>query len=567
LLQDFSEAISTYVNLQTSIGTQTVLVIPGGRGMYNKQSLLLQISDPDIGTLATINEISGASVITLNASINIVEGTHKSFNLQNILGRVGDLPTNIISVEMDQYADPATTTAHVGVDILLDGGSILNQIISCKIDYNESSVHNSIDITSHNNALFRKAKPTILYGEGRLVVKINSRVIPFLVERLSGTEQSFSIFGRGLSAKGDLPYVDNIDVSLETEQPAKDLAESFLSESSLIWETVEWNMPIGFEFKGSPIAGVQTIASVVGAIVRGADDGTIVVRNPIPVRPIDLPNSTPNVNYDRVDDIISAPFTSGLGTGEAEIEIEGYGGTSNLPTIEVEERKDTSQGVDVFIRVYWVDTKPKILDDLVTAGLLTDLGNKTTTVSNELLAIENGEGTTKYPIFSLSSATTIGALSPGILSYTQYSKTLKGDDGAFAVIKVAYVTAYERYLAYRHNVEAILAAVFFNETAGISAKIIFSDGGNPAKTISDSNITTIEAAKQRGITYLDTHKYNFKQMDITVPYNENALDGNIAYINDAEIECLGNFHITQSRIDIDGPKITNMLKVKQWQVS
>lgn len=567
LLQDFSEAIHKSYSLITSIGTKTILVISGGSGMNIKQSLLLQLSSPNIATSGVLNSISEGTVKKVNVMINAVESGHYSSNIQSLIGRLGDLPSNIITVEQDPYADPATTTLDIGVDILLDGGSILNQIISCVIKYDDGFVHNSIEIKTHDNDLLHKANPSRLYGESRITVKINTRIIYFMVERISGKEELFTIFGRSISAKDDSPYVDNVEINLTAPQSAQGVAASLLSANSLIWDTVSWNLPDGYEFTGSPIKGVQKIAAIVGAIARSTDDGSIHVRNPLPTRPIDLPNASPDVNYDRIDNIVAANFSSALGTNENEIEVDGYGPSSNLPMFEVEERESQAQGLDVFFRVYWVNVKPKILDDLVTDGVLRDLGNKTETIENEIVTVENGEGTTKYPIYSLKSAPKIGFRSPGSLSFEQYSRTLTGSAGAFAVVQATYVTSYQRYKAHAHNVIAILAAVFFDEEFGISVRVVFSDGGNIAKGISDNNLTSILAAKQRGITYLDLNKYDFKTMDITVPYNENAIDGNIAYVNDAEIDCVGNFAIPKVEIRIKGPQIINVLGVKQWQVS
>ena len=567
LLMEFSETIKKHYSLTTSIGTQTILVVPGGRGMYNRQFLLLQISDPDIVTSGLLNSLSNAEVKLVQVSINSVESTHYTSQVQNILGRIGDVPTEIISVETDKYADPATTSFDLGVDILLDGGSILDKIISCAIKYDEGSIHNSIDIVSHDNPLFHKANPTLLYGQARLVVKINTRNIYFLVENISGTEDNFKIFGRSVSAIDDQPYSNNVEVSLDAFQAAKSVAEDMLTENSLVWETVEWNLPKGFEFDGSPIEGIQKIAGIVGAIVRSTDDGSVLVRNAIPTRPVDLPNASSDVNYDRVDDIISAPFKMGLGTGENEVEVEGKGDSSNLPMIEVEDREDQGLGLDIYIRVYWVDTKPTILDDLVTDGSLGDLGENSETIEDEIVTIENGEGTTRYPVYSLTSTTKIGSMSPGSVSSEKYSTTLTGDDGAFAVIYATYATKYQRYKAYSHDVVALLMAAFFDEGSGISVKVVMGEGGNPAKGISDGDLTSIEAAKQRGITYLDINRYNYKDIDLTVPYNIYAIDGNVAYVNNAEIACTGNFAITKVQIQISGPQIVNIIGVRQWQVS
>lgn len=535
-----------------------IQVLPGGYGMYDKQIVLNKLSIPDQGVHSDINELSATSAKAVEAIVGEVEDTYYAKDKQILLNKIGDLIPNIVEVNQ-----PGGLT----VNITLDGASILNLIESFSIRYSQTAIHNSIDIASSSEDLFQSANPINNYGSNRITVVVGTRTMYFLVERVDGDEESFTIFGRSISAMDDAPYSAKVEIDLDAPQSVSSIANDVMNYNSVIWNATNWSLPKNYSFEGSPIEHLMNMAQIVRAVVRCQDDGSLVVRNAFTTRPIHMLNAAADVSYDRVDDLLAADFSIDLGTNEGEVSVDGYGSTLQLPTIEVEEREDNTQGVDVFIRIYWVNEVPRILDDLVTDGVLVSEGTKSESIVDEIITFENGKGDAKYPIYSLGSVKWLGSMTAGSLSYKQYSSTITGNDGAFAVAKISYTTQYRRYKAGSHDVEAILAAAFIDENVGISVKVKFGDGNNEAAGITDGNLTSIEAAKQRGIAYLDANKYDQKLLSIEVPYDDDALDGNIAYINDAKILCSGNFAIINSEISVEGPKVVNKLGLKQCQIS
>ena len=558
LTLDVSEADRGVGAIINGVAVGGIIAYPGGWGMFGKQTIINKLSIPDQAIQADVLGVSENVANAIQADVLGVESTDYASGKQILLGKIGAHVPDIIIVN---------ETGSLKRTITLDGASIIEKIDSFNIAYNETSIHNSIDILSYDKNLFQLANPATNYGLSRITATVGTRVMYFLIERITGSEENFTIFGRSISARDDTPYSAAVEVDLADEKMASQIATDVLNYNSLDWQTTDWNLPKNYSYEGSPIQHISKLAQMVRAIVRCKDDGTIYVRNAFTTRPIYMQGAAPDISYERVDHLLAADFSIDIGTNESEVEVDGYGATLQLPTIEVEEREDQSQGVDVFIRVYWVNEIPKILDDLVTDGILADEGEKTEAVEKEIVAFENGEGNTKYPIHSLGTVSWIGSPTAGSLSYEQYSPTLSGDDGAFAVAYVSYTTAYHRYRAHAHMVEAILAAAFLDEEVGISVLVKFGDGGNEAKAISDGNLTSTEAVKQRGIAYLDANKYNQKVLTIEVPYDDEAIDGKLAYVNDAEILCAGNFAITSSQISVDGPKVVNRLGLKQCQIS
>lgn len=449
----------------------------------------------------------------------------------------------------------------------------MREIKDVTITYDQNTVHNSIEIRSNSKSLFRRADPSINAGTERIVVylgitRASPRVLRFLIEDLRGEEGAFTIWGRSVSARNEPPYTKNVDVVLESFTPASSVARNMLSYGSLIWNTIDWNLPDGFEFEGSPIAGIQLIAQSVGAIVRSDDSGNIIVRNKYTVDPSNLQKVGGDVGYDRYDDIYSLSFNIEKGTGENRIEVDGYGPSIETPIIEVEDRTEegTNIGADVYIRIYWTgQQKRKIIDKLVTDGVLKDLGENTSRIEDNIIAFENGIGTAQYPVHSGFSGKWLG-INAGIISYSMYSTELKCPAYNFGVYQATYTTLYHRYLARSHNVVAILAVLELDEGAGINVIITRGPGDLPAKGITDGNLTTIASAKQKGLAYLNDKGYDKKVVEIQVPYEEKATDGNIAYVNNAEIDCTGNFYISSVIIEINGPKLANRITILQCLV-
>ncbi|GAG77180.1 unnamed protein product, partial [marine sediment metagenome] len=246
------------------------------------------------------------------------------------------------------------------------------------------------------------------------------------------------------------------------------------------------------------------------------------------------------------------------------VKVDGYAAEVELPETEVEESSPV-QGEDVYVRLYWLNREPGTPETTwVTDGIITALGTETELVEEEIITFSAGVAVLSKPLYTFSSLTWIGE--PGInFAYTQYSKEVKIDNEAYGVAKITYNTIYKRYRCSEHDVEVLLALFIFGVEPDVSILVEMGTGNNEASALTDKLLTSENIAVVRGTAYLDQNAYGKKELSITVPYDDDALDGYLAYINDRRIDCTGNFHIKSVTIDIEGPKITNTLGLVQPQ--
>jgi hypothetical protein len=112
----------------------------------------------------------------------------------------------------------------------------------------------------------------------------------------------------------------------------------------------------------------------------------------------------------------------------------------------------------------------------------------------------------------------------------------------------------------------LLAVLFLSSTPDISVTIRTSADPVEGDVIDAPLLTSEHAAVARGTDWID-RQYRKSICNITAPYNDDALDGNIAFIDDDQIGAPGNYHIISSEISIEGPKITNNLRLEKCMTS
>lgn len=530
-----------------SVLNKLVMGVSGAELVSNRISLDLQRIQQTLQTISSEEITALQNALIELASIDIASG------VQSISQSLNDLPAH--------FHSPA-------YDIYLDGIPIKNKISNIAVSYSQDSVHNSIEVSSINPELFSQADPVVQAGTSRIELQVGSRVLYFLLEERTGDEQSFSMWGRSLSARQDSPYAADMDYTIETPSLASEVAQGLVS-CALDWQCDDWVLPITFGFSGPPIDGVLTIAQAIGAVVRSRDDGTLVVRAKYPVRPVDMQAAAATVNYDR-SLLISIESSETKGTGYNAVEVLGKTTDINLPEMEIEgnaegETSDRFQGNDVFIRAYWTDAIPKSIDTYVTAGVMTDLGLKTETLE-ELLMFNQGTASLNHPLKSLDSVEWVGDPG-GDVSYEKYSAGLTIENNAYRVARVNYTTEYQRYRLSGHDVEALIAVLSIGADPDVSVLVKIGTGDRPGESVSDALLSTDNIAVVRGTAELDAGIYDQKTITLSAPYDDNAIDGVLAYINDDLVSCTGNFHIRSANISFDGPKVMNEIEVIQCQVS
>ena len=465
---------------------------------------------------------------------------------------------------LQSLKDMSVVTLSIDYDVFLDGVSIRNKITDMVVTYNEDSVHNSVEIRSIQSELFWDCDPAISEGISRIEVQIETRQMYFLLEKRIGEEQFFSFWGRSISAREDSPYTDDLEYSLDAPKSAKDIVEEILTISPLNWQCDDWILPTSFEFTGSPMEGIVQIAGVIGAVVRCEDDGEVLVRNKFPVRPIDMNSANAIVDYDRAN-LIRLDYDNTKGPGYNAIEVIGCTDSIDLPDIDIEEASPIVEQ-DVHIRVYWAGKKPSgIIQTYVTDGIITLLGEQTNKEEEETITFQDGISSVSKPITLIVGVEWIGDSGENI-TYRQYSKELEIEDEAYRIAKVIYETTYSRYRISGHDVEMLLALLSFGGESDVYVDIRMGAGNKIAPKLNRSLLTSQSIAVVAGTAWLDANRYNQKRIVLETSYNSNVVDGVLAYINDAEIDCVGNFHVKGCRIIAKGPRIINELEVVQCQV-
>lgn len=451
----------------------------------------------------------------------------------------------------------------------------MNKFKTIEIAYDESNVHNEIRIECNDPDLFEYYDPS---KKPVLNVKIGSRTMKFLLEKREGERKAFELTGISLSVLEDAPYVEDMDFILEdnlseneNSKKASSVASMLVSNCTVEWDVFDWMVPGDFSFSGKPLDGIQLLASEIGAVVRCKDDGNLIVRYK------DKNNPT-KIDYTR-SSILSLSYSIEEETGYNAVRVFGPLSNANTPKMEIEEIKEMDgstrapyKGESCYIRVYWEGNLAdiSIMDTYVTDGSIQSCGFTSETVT-EVVDFKDGTGNVSKPIHNLISYKTIGAAIENI-KYTQYSTDLFLDfdnedhTNLFRTAYVTYTTMFQRFLLQNHNVERLIAVLFLAAASEINITVRLSNDLVYGPPIEASYLTSEAALVERGKAWL-YEQYRKAVCDIDVPYDDNAIDGNIARINDAEIGENGDYRIKSSSILIEGPKVTNTLRIEKCLTS
>ncbi len=527
-------------------GVQGKSAIRVGMGLFSKEVMLNQLS-PVVKQIQNVsNIVAGDPLKAVHAVTLQINETDPIQSTQVIRGEIGDITPEFQSTDYD---------------IFLDGNSIKGIVTVAGIAMDEDNVHNQIELMSISKELFWNADPAVDEGTARVEVHLGARVIKFLLESRTGDEVKFTLWGRSASAMDDTPYQEAIDVTLTEATSARTVAASVLTATNLDWQILDWVLPIDFEFQGDPLACIQKIAGAVGAVVRSKDNGDILVRERFPVRPVNMQTATPDVEYDRVTNLLALDYGEDRGTGYNAINILGLSPDVLLPDLDLEE-DDPSVGNTVHMRAYWpVTTVPAPIATLVTHGFINYAGTGQEVLTEEVI-FERGEGSVDRPIVDILSVEYIG-YSGGSYTFDVHKKEIRLDSVQYAIANVTYRTEWTRYQLFDHFVPILLAVLSLEGAAGVSLLVKIPPGDSEAPSITDGNITNNASARERGIAWLDNNRYTKKKLRLRVPYNVDANDGNVAYVHNAEVDVTGNFHISRSSIAFNGPQIVQQLEVFQ----
>jgi hypothetical protein len=307
----------------------------------------------------------------------------------------------------------------------------------------------------------------------------------------------------------------------------------------------------------------MNIVASARAVVRCADDGTVVVRRKKTVRPVYMGDAEPDVEYD-TDTILSDNYSVEYGTGFDAIKIQGWSPEITLPELELEESSPV-RGTTVHIRVWPGKVEktgdPSAVETFVTAGVLLFEGHETEELE-EIVTFNSGSASVSKPISAVVASEWIG-YDAGEISYDISGKDLRLSGERHGIARFRYVTSYQRYRLQQHNIEMILA-VWSLWGQDVSVVVRMNGGTNMVPDgISDNLLTGVPIAVEAGTAELDNTRYDSIVVNAEAPYYDNAIDGNIAHFDHVDINAVGNFMIESVATSFSGPQIKQSLKVRQ----
>lgn len=534
-------------------------------GQTALQALHIGLAEELSSTVASLQTISTDTTAVQANTMRVLEEALMDVqsNLQEVINVEFITGVHVVSQIVGELESQMQTVTY---EVYLDGVSIKNRIETLKIEFDETSVHNSITLTTADRDLYFACDPNLSGSTARIEVHVGARVLLFLIEERTGKDADYQIWGRGPSARTDAPFCSLVTLTANPQIMASEAAETLAGVCALDWECFDWLLPVTFSMTGTPIEIIQKLAVAVGAVVRSMDDGSLLVRKKYTTRPVDVNSIPPEVSYDRFTNIIELSAKDMQGSYYNNVNVLGYSTVANSVIIEVETESPV-RGQDVDVRVYWEGSDPSITDVFVTAGVVEVLGDATgifTEERTETVEIKDGIGSVSHPITSLVEYS--GSItSPGLLTFSPGSKTVT-TTVPFALIHLTYTSVYRKYRLVGHDVEELLLVLLTGSEHDISVSVTIDAPGLVSPYVSSELLTSSAAALEAGTAWLDDKRYDAKMLTVQVPYLDEAVDGAIVALNDGELGVSGNGYITKVSIDIEGPKVSNTLEVKQCLV-
>lgn len=470
---------------------------------------------------------------------------------------------DVSQIDLSSFAvngEPATMVPPVFFKLYLDGAYINNKVKDVTITYSQSSVHNTIDISCTDYELFMNTQVDQTTPNTRIEVQLGSRVLYFLLEEKTGNEKEFKLWGRSISAREDAPYRPSAPVYVSEAILASAYAQELAGTCALDWNVADFTLPISFTYTGTPVEGLTQLAKQVNAILRVMDDGSFQIVHRYRVRPLNLETAGVDAVFDRDTSIISMAYTEELHEKFTRMDVTGYTDKRNSPVI-VQETPSPSVGQDVYLRIYYDGLQEGPMTEFVTDGTAVSLGFVDEVVK-EVVEFKDGVGRTEKPIWGPLTNIAWEGIDCGVVRYVIPFKDVAVDDLANGIANITYTTRYERFLLSGHDVNVLMFILNLYSKKDIYVRL---DSGvvppSIAPVLNLPYVTTVEAATEAGISWLDENVYPLTNISLEVPYNDELIDGNLVYVDNSKLQIRKNAYITSSVTKISGVKITTDLNI------
>ena len=214
----------------------------------------------------------------------------------------------------------------------------------------------------------------------------------------------------------------------------------------LHWQTLSWPLTPGRLIAAgeSPLELLQRLTGAIGSLLISRRDGSLVAEPDYPVPPEDWPQAEAVVTLGSMQDIIKLDWQPDWRPGYNRYEVSDT--TPAADTLRIIEDGERRIGLTTEVLVYqtpWADNFD--LSHRAAPGMivLENLGVESRIVGPEKIIVQNGKGTSEYPIYAVHAAAW-DAVNLGSPTYSE-DGSITVDNNDASRLWLTYTTRVRRY--------------------------------------------------------------------------------------------------------------------------
>ncbi|MBF0607686.1 MAG: hypothetical protein HQL61_09085 [Magnetococcales bacterium] len=420
-------------------------------------------------------------------------------------------------------------------DIIIDGISVKDRVLSIDVTCNETNYMDSIELTLVGVEDISGFDPDVTSEsrtEERIELRLPAYSYHFLLESIevkeSFAKQGISLHGRQKTALLMEPFAEKVS-QVYNNTLASAIAVELAGDIPITWAVDDYLIS-QMSIDGYPLEAIAELAGAMGGIVRTQKDGSLLVRARYPVRPDRLPTVAPTRIFDH-GNIIAMDISQEQPLYSAvTVQVSKETAASKNYTMQTSGScAESGQAVDIYI----YKPNPAAQYRLKASGVisLTSKGQVVETVQEDIDLV-GGSGSLSNPVFELVSYSIDGCSGNCELNYTPGDTSVYVDNASCCVLHVRYITKYDHWIATSDREHRVVICAVEDENAETTAvRCIKGIGSKQANDINNVLVMSPPQARIVGETYLNDNYYKKEKVKIKSVFND-MKDGDIVTVID-----------------------------------
>ena len=314
------------------------------------------------------------------------------------------------------------------INITIDNHTVLDTLISCKIDRREGDFCLSVTLEMNSDKFWRQCDPIDKWGSLRVKVIVGDTIYQFLIEERDSEVRKdgmvYRVWGRSKQALLDKPYSKTILDTDDTEHPwqtgnvrAATIVSYALNNYCPYSVSVTWNVDNFMVYQNtlsvsnrSPKDIIATLAEAIGAELVANDDGSLAVRS------YSVSEGSSVASYSDLDDIVQLNESIEHSSGFNAVTVHGhetqqetpdgsvvspYIRAENIRPVSVSDDEETPNDIFIghgyYVDVYYYSSAKLTPLCYFPAGSNNRFGSSSVIAITETVELLWGKGNTSKP--------------------------------------------------------------------------------------------------------------------------------------------------------------------------